>query len=658
MVEAERLTAFQAEVLLAETTRPLRLGNYLLLDRVGHGGMGLVHKAVHERMNRVVALKVLPPVAAMDSGLVARFRREVQVAAKLHHPHVVTAYDADEANGVHFLVMELVEGRDLGAIVEQEGPLSIDDALDCVEQAAEGLAYAHGEGVLHRDVKPANLLRDASGRVKVLDMGLARLDSSEGLTTTGEFLGTAMTMAPEQGDDVRLVDERSDVYGLGCTLYFLLTGHHVYERDSAVQLLLAHARDPIPRLRDARPDAPASLEELFESMVGKDRDDRPPTMQAVIAGLRAVRAGETPDLPPAPSAGRRRLPPWTRRGRAPAALLVVVLAGLFAWSALGTPEGGAPNPKRAAARLEATLLRTLRGHDGTVHGVAVHPDGRRILSASGDGTVGIWDLATGESLGRLEGHADAVRSVVCLRDGNTVVSASDDGSIRVWDLAKRATVSVLSGHEAKVRQLALAPDESWVASASKDGTLRIWDLPAGTERARRSEHAAWVGDNMGLLSLAVRQDGRVLATSAFDRTVRIWDTATFEVVRTLGPHASDVGQVAFTADGSRLLYDLEGGHVRVMDGDGAAEAAHVVAHEDWVYSIACAHGAPIVATGSQDRSICLWNHETGEILATLTGHDYTIGALAFSLDDHVLVSGSGDETVRLWDVRRFTTASD
>ncbi len=659
LVDAQRLTPFQAEVLLADAARPLRLGNYLLLDRVGSGGMGHVHKAVHERMNRVVALKLLPPMAALDEGLVSRFRREVQVAAKLHHPNIVTAYDADEADGVHFLVMELVEGRDLGQVVTEDGPLAWDVALDTIRQAAEGLAYAHREGVLHRDVKPANLLVDEAGTVKVLDMGLARLDASEGLTTTGEFLGTAATMAPEQGEDLRLVDERSDVYGLGCTLYYLLTGRHVYAGESAVQMLLAHASQPVPRLRDACPDLPPSVEYLFESMVQKDKADRPADMPAVLEAIQAIREGEAPELPPVAPASDP-LPAHSRRrwvGAAAALVVVAVVAVLLATRS-GTDGGGNGAADARAAALAGPLIRTLRGHQGAVHGVAVHPDGRRILSASGDGTIGVWNRDSGELVDRLYGHADSVRSVLCLADGKTAVSSSDDASIRIWDLTRSETTKVLTGHEAKVRQLALAPDESFVASVSKDGTLRLWDLPEGKERLQGSEHGAWVGDNRGFLSVAIHPEGTVLATTAFDRMVRLWDASSLGVRQALGPHASDVGFIAFGRDGSHLLYDVNGGEVRVMGADAREEICRLIGHEDWVYALACAHHAPVVATGSQDTTIRLWNYRTGRLLATLKGHEYTVGALAFTADDAVLVSGAGDETVRLWDVSRITQASD
>ena len=644
LVDSNKLTPFQAEVLLGDAPTPLRLGNYLLLDRVGSGGMGHVHKAIHERMNRIVAIKILPPTAAMDESLVKRFRREVQVAAQLHHANIVTAYDADEADGLHFLVMELVDGRDLGAIVEENGPLEVSEALDCIEQAAEALAYAHGRGVLHRDVKPANLLREAGGHVKVLDMGLARLESSDGLTTTGEVLGTVATMAPEQGDDTTLVDARSDVYGLGCTLHYLLTGAHVYEGDSPLQVLLAHAQNPIPDVCATRPDVPPAVGALFTSMVQKRREDRPQTMQAVIDAVRALREDREPDLPPpAPTATRK--PRWLW----PAVAVLVAALGIGVWQAFG----GDPAPDTPPAPTGPRTLapsQTWIGHIGTVHAVAAHPDGKRVLAGSGDNTVGVWDIATGKQLARLEGHEDAVRGVVCLSDGTTVITCSDDTTLRIWDLTTGTTRKILRGHTSKVRSLALAPDESYVASVSKDATLRIWDLPAGTERIVRTEHGEWPGDNVGLMDVAIDPRGTRLVSVGFDEMVRLWDGASFEVTRALGPEGSDIGAVAISSDGRFILHDFDAGPVRVLNEAATAEVRRLNGHTDWVYSIACAPDGAIAATGSQDQTIRLWDLETGTCLAILEGHEFTVGALAFSRDGRTLFSGSGDDTVRVWDL--------
>jgi WD40 repeat protein len=333
------------------------------------------------------------------------------------------------------------------------------------------------------------------------------------------------------------------------------------------------------------------------------------------------------------------------------AIIAAALTG--AWLASDAKESAPPT-----AEIEPTLpMRTLRGHQGAVHSVAFHPDGARLLSASGDHTIGLWDLATGRLLARLEGHTDSVRSVVCLSDGETIISSSDDLTIRIWDLAARKTKQTLRGHTAKVRKLALMPDEASLISVSKDGSLRVWDLPSGAQRLERTEHDDWVGGNRGYLSVAIRPDGEALATAAFDRTVRLWDTKDFGVSRRLGPHASDVGIVSYSSDGRYLLYDLEAGQLRVMSADGREDVMRLVGHEDWVYSIAACPGRPIAATGSEDTLIMVWDIPSGERLATLAGHDYTVGALAFSTDGKLLASGAGDETVRLWDVSSLTGAS-
>ena len=224
-------------------------------------------------MKRVVAVKILPSNVIDSDDAVQRFYQEVEVAAKLRHPNIVMAYDAGEHNGMHYLVMEYVEGKDLGRVVEEKGPLSVTDAVEYVLQAAKGLEYAHDLGVVHRDIKPSNLLLDEDGTVKVLDMGLARINIGPDdetvapkLTQSGQIMGTVDYMSPEQAEDTRNADERSDIYSLGCTLYRLLTGEAPYPSDTAMKALLAHREQPIPSLRDKHPNVSEELDEVFQQM--------------------------------------------------------------------------------------------------------------------------------------------------------------------------------------------------------------------------------------------------------------------------------------------------------------------------------------------------------------------------------------------------------
>jgi tRNA A-37 threonylcarbamoyl transferase component Bud32 len=355
-----------------------RLGRYEVLGKLGAGGMGAVFKARHAELGKVVALKVLP-AGRMDEVLVARFRNEVRAIGRLDHPNIVAAHDAGELGGVHFLVMDFVEGQDLARILERRGRLSVPDACEAVRQAALGLQHAFECGLVHRDVKPSNLMLARGGRVQLLDLGLARSfveGAADTLTARGMLLGTADYLAPEQWEHAHAADTRADIYSLGCTLYHLLAGRPPFAGErhhSVLQKMRAHLEAPPAPITRLCPEVPAGLAAVLERMLAKDPAGRFQSPAEVAEVLRPFTPGAdlahlldadgTADAP-APSASAPTPAPgmWetaaerTDHGRgssaAPSRYRLAAAVGAFAlvlavgllWLTPGAPPGPAAKP--------------------------------------------------------------------------------------------------------------------------------------------------------------------------------------------------------------------------------------------------------------------------------------------------------------------------
>lgn len=287
----ELLEAIQ-ETLAVE--RPVVFSKYRLTRRLGSGSMGDVFKAEHVDLGRTVAIKVMKPELLASPDAVGRFHREIQVAAALRHPNIVSVFDAGCFEGRYFLVMEYVEGRDLDRWVRASGPLAVNQASDFVRQAATGLQHAHERGVVHRDIKPSNLLVTRRSelepyQVKILDMGLARFadpkETESELTRAGQMLGTPDYMAPEQAMHADRVTIRADIFSLGCTFYRLLTGETPYHGDSVIEKIMARTNHAAPRVRSLRPEVSTRLDSVVARMMARRPEHRFATPAAVIDAI-------------------------------------------------------------------------------------------------------------------------------------------------------------------------------------------------------------------------------------------------------------------------------------------------------------------------------------------------------------------------------------
>jgi WD40 repeat protein len=635
---------------------PPRIGRFEVRGELGSGAFGTVYRAYDPQLDREVALKVPNPGMLGGARAVERFLREARAAARLRHPHIVPVHDAGHDGSRHYIASAFIAGRTLEEI-SGERPLPFRAAARVVRDLAEALAYAHGLGIVHRDVKPANILVDERGQAHLMDFGLAHLqDAAERLTYDGAVLGTPAYIAPEQAAGAgREPLPASDQYSLGVVLYELLCGEVPFSGPAPLVVSQhAHTEPPRPSARNAK--VPRDLETICLKALAKEPGRRYAGCQELADDLRRWLEGE-------PIQARRlgsleRLARWTRRR--PALTAVYVLLAL-------------------------TLL----------------------LGAGVAGAVRLWqdaEQARRKTDEALAGEQEARRETVAALDREKLARQETDKALDREKQARRAADAALTGEQQARQETAAALEREKQARQEADKAL------AGEQQARReaaaaldrlqqaqlsylrtvtSAHQAWQANKMSeTLALLQRcpedlrhwewrylyrlchadlmtfrgpqyrcvvfsPDGRRLAGSAEDNTVKVWDTQTGQEIRTFKGHTGGVHSVAFSPDGRRLASAAGDPTVKVWDVQTGKEVLTLRGHANGVNSVAYSPNGSRLATASWDQTMKIWDAQTGEVL-TSRAYSGGFSALTYSPDGRHLAGCSGlggDATVKVWDVQ-------
>jgi WD40 repeat protein/tRNA A-37 threonylcarbamoyl transferase component Bud32 len=646
---------------------------YRLVRPLGTGGMGTVWLAEHTVMRRQVAIKVIRPEHLTRPGAGERFCREVHAAARLQHANVVTAFDAEQATDCLFLAMEYVEGESLAERVARGGPLSIPEACRAVCDAALGLQHALEHGLIHRDIKPQNLMAAADGSVKILDFGLASLTEAGAvhLTGTNVVMGTPDYIAPEQAEDPRAADTRSDIYSLGCTLYFLLSGSVPFPGKSPLQKLDAHRSQRPAPIRECRPEVPAELAVVLDKMTAKEPARRFQTPAEVAVALEPFTRA---------TVGGRESAVGSRQS---ARRLVAVAAGLLL----------------TGLAVAAAIILSFRTPSGTIEIQTDDPKVKIIVERNGEQVKILdpqskqsWVLDTGDYTVRLEGNPAGLKiepgkvfhlkrgdkQVVTVRrlpktaekeaigevrqvqwfgrylystgfspDGRYYFATgkADGRATRVWETATGKLVFEFTGNESA----AFTPDSKRILCPGPDKALHLWDMATGKEIRTFEGHTDWV------TTVAISPNGKRALSGSNDTTVRVWDLESGTELKKIEGHAQS-SRALFAPDGKHFLTSSYFGDrtdrtLRLYDAATYKEVRSWTAPGD-IWSIA-PDGQGFL-TINADWTVYWWNLKSDEAVKSLKLEwDLALdpsAAVGWSSDGRRLIYVDKDSMLRLVDL--------
>ena len=665
-----------------------RVAGYRLEEQIGEGGMAVVFRARDERLERQVALKVLSPALAADESFRRRFIRESRSAAAVDHPHIIPVFDAGEADGVLFLAMRYVPGGDAGSLVRRSGPLPPARAAAIIAAVASALEAAHAAGLVHRDVKPGNMLIDArpgqADHVYLSDFGLTKGAVSSALTGTGHFMGTLDYCAPEQIQG-GTVDGRTDEYALACAAFELLSGQPPFPREEGMAVLYAQLSAPPPSLVSRRPGLPPVVDEVLRRAMAKAPDDRYPSCGQFAAalgtalgyqppgsgnhlspaldhpatevawiGTQDVRDSRptqdaapqpaVPAAPAAPTGPRSSGNAGLRRGiLAAASIAVLAAAGAFGAVVLTSNTGNAPGHPASAGttRSAGSAARlTPRPKSSPSTGSASHT-AAPLRTA---GTYAIVHTLTDP------GTTRQVDSVTFSGDGGTLVTGDMNGSAYVWSTASGRQSATLRGSSGvKVFSSAISPDGTLAATGGANGTAYLWQTATGQMMGAAADPGG-----AAINTVAFSPDGKTLATADKNGNAYLWDiraadhTATLTATLT-DPAGAGVWSLAFSPDGKTLATGDFTGNTYLWNVTGPTSPTQTFAGPggQYVTAIAFSPDGKTLATGNYNGTTYLWNIASGT--HTVIPEPATVWGVAISKSDVLAIGGDNGSTY-LWNL--------